>query len=148
MSQPEEPREPGGPRGIAAGWLVPLLVISLLQLFLLAGFLLGWLFPPPPCGRPILLDGSGSAYSDFHDDRATAIREARDRVQGKADSAAAAAVDAFQCASGCPSKTGTSATADITNVVPSYGPPGGPGTEEKWWARADFNWFANVVCQK
>jgi hypothetical protein len=124
-----------------------LLVLTSINLVLLLGFGLGWFrSPPPPCDRPVLLQGSGTAYSDFHDDKKSAEDLARSRVQGAANDAAAAAVTAYQCSSTCPTKRGSTASADITNVRPGFGPP--PGAEEsRWFASASFNWFATVVCQ-
>lgn len=127
--------------------LMAILVLSVANLVILLVFGLGWFTPTPPaCDRPILLDGSGKAYSDFHDDKDSAVNLARSRVQGKAHDAAAAAVSAFQCAAACPAKRGSSASADITNVRPGYGPPPG-GEISRWFASASFNWFATVVCQ-
>jgi len=106
---------------------------------------LDFLWPDPPCDRPILLTDSDSAYSDFHDNKGTAERLARQRVQGKANSLAAAEADNYPCPSACPNPQGSTASADITAVHPRFGPPRF-GDDNKWWARADFNWFATVVC--
>lgn len=129
------------------GLLAAVFVLSAVNLVILLMLGLGWFTPTPPaCDRPILLDGSGKAYSDFHADEASAVALARSRVQGKANNAASAAVAAFQCASACPAKQGSSASADITNVRPGYGPPPG-GEISRWFASASFNWFATVVCR-